>query len=87
MIKTHEKSFFTMLCLGSLIEKNVLKLGEKEITILQIAEKESYKSKEGYPVHICEAVYTEELEKSNISVREFLTKLAAETGGKNDSNV
>lgn len=80
MIKTHEKSFFTMLSLDRLIGNDKLKLGEKQVTILQIAEKESYKGTYEYPVHLCEVIYTEELEKDSMSVKEFLTKLAAGQG-------
>lgn len=82
MVKTHEKSFFTMLSLDRLIGDNKLKFGEKEITILQIAEKGSYTGNYDYPVHICEVVYTEDLKKKEKSIDELVLKIVNEMEGK-----
>lgn len=62
MNKTRKNSFLCMVGANVLGEKKVTFKG-KEVVILQIAERESYKNTDGYPVYISEVMYKEDYEK------------------------
>ena len=63
MIKTRKNSFFCMVGADVLREGEKVTLKNKEIIILQVAERESYKNNEGYLVYLCEVMYKKDYEK------------------------
>ena len=65
MNKTRKNSFFCMLGANVLGEGRIAFEG-KEVVVLQIAERESYKNTDSYPVYISEIMYKEDYEKEEM---------------------
>ncbi len=87
MNKTRKSSFFSMVAVDRLNEGEKVTLEGKEIVILQIAERESYKNMNGYPVYLCEVMYKEDFEKEETGnealserLKELLNKYMNELG-------